>query len=93
MVINTARLFKWKTTFQTIETTSKDLIYAKNRINVGKKLTFSELIRNQTLKFLSKTLPVLKADDTLPKVTQIPEEDSLDVLDNNGWVTHKIHLP
>lgn len=31
----------------------------------------SELIRNQTLKFLSKTLPVLKADDTLPKVTQI----------------------
>lgn len=72
---------------------SKDLIYAKNRINVGKKLTFSELIRNQTLKFLSKTLPVLKADDTLPKVTQIPEEDSLHVLDNNGWVTHKIHLP
>jgi len=43
-----------------------------------------ELIRNQTLKFLSKTLPVLKADDTLPKVTQIPEEDSLDVLNNNG---------
>lgn len=46
---------------------------------------FSELIRNQTLKFLSKTLPVLKTDDTLPKVTQVPSEDGLDSLDvNNG---------
>lgn len=50
---------------------------------------FSELIRNQTLKFLSKTLPVLKADDTLPKVTQIPEDESVDVLENNGWVEHE----
>lgn len=35
----------------------------------------SELIRNQTLKFLSKTLPILKADDTLPKVTQIVDKN------------------
>lgn len=38
----------------------------------------SELIRNQTLKFLSKTLPILKADDTLPKVTQVIENDLID---------------
>jgi len=42
-----------------------------------------ELIRNRTLDFLSKTLPVLKADDTLPKVTQILDEP-VDVIDNNG---------
>jgi len=42
-----------------------------------------ELIRNRTLDFLSKTLPVLKADDTLPKVTQILD-DPVDVIDNNG---------
>lgn len=38
----------------------------------------SELIRNQTLKFLSKTLPVLKADDTLPKVTQIFQDQPVE---------------
>ncbi|XP_031633028.1 uncharacterized protein LOC116346896 [Contarinia nasturtii] len=42
-----------------------------------------ELIRNRTLDFLSKTLPVLKADDTLPKVAQILDEQ-IDVIDNNG---------
>jgi Spaetzle len=36
------------------------------------------LIRNQTLKFLSRTLPILKADDTLPKVTQVVENDLID---------------
>lgn len=41
----------------------------------------SELIRNQTLRFLSKTLPVLKADDTLPKVTQIQQDDLPDGFD------------
>lgn len=44
----------------------------------------SELIRNQTLKFLSKTLPVLKADDTLPKVTQIMPDETVDQFDDNG---------
>ena len=29
-----------------------------------------ELIKNKTLEFFSKTLPILKADETLPKVTQ-----------------------
>lgn len=43
---------------------------------------FSEVIRNRTLDFLSKTLPVLKADDTLPKVTQILDEP-VDVIDQN----------
>ncbi|XP_055918251.1 uncharacterized protein LOC129950361 [Eupeodes corollae] len=42
-----------------------------------------ELIRNQTLKFLSKTLPVLKADDTLPKVTQIIRDDPVEPVENN----------
>ncbi|XP_014203484.1 uncharacterized protein LOC106635844 [Copidosoma floridanum] len=30
-----------------------------------------ELIRNHTLKFLSKALPILKADDSLPKVAKV----------------------
>lgn len=30
------------------------------------------------MKFLSKTLPILKADDTLPKVTQVIENDLID---------------
>ncbi|XP_060807682.1 uncharacterized protein LOC106140903 [Amyelois transitella] len=31
-----------------------------------------EVIRNQTLRFLSRTLPVLRADDTLPRVAALP---------------------
>lgn len=37
-------------------------------------IIFSELIRNHTLKYLSRTLPILRADDTLPKVAQLQEE-------------------
>ncbi|KAB0804066.1 hypothetical protein PPYR_01036 [Photinus pyralis] len=33
-----------------------------------------ELIRNQTLKFLSRTLPILKGDETLPKVAQYQDD-------------------
>lgn len=33
-----------------------------------------ELIRNMTLKYLSRTLPILKADDTLPKVAQLQDD-------------------
>lgn len=51
----------------------------------------SELIRNQTLKFLSKTLPVLKADDTLPKVTQIPQDEVPDVFENDNGYTESIY--
>lgn len=47
-----------------------------------------ELIRNHTLKFLSKTLPVLKADDTLPKVTQIIRDDPVEPIDNNNIDRH-----
>uniref|UniRef100_A0A1A9V6A7 Spaetzle domain-containing protein n=1 Tax=Glossina austeni TaxID=7395 RepID=A0A1A9V6A7_GLOAU len=47
-----------------------------------------ELIRNQTLKFFSKTLPVLKADDTLPKVTQIIRDDPVETLDYNNIDRH-----
>ncbi|CAD6998498.1 uncharacterized protein LOC101456817 isoform X1 [Ceratitis capitata] len=47
-----------------------------------------ELIRNQTLKFLSKTLPVLKADDTLPKVTQIIRDEPVDQVENNNIDRH-----
>lgn len=32
----------------------------------------SELMRNHTLRFLSRTLPVLRADDTLPRVAHVP---------------------
>lgn len=32
-----------------------------------------ELIRNHTLKFLSRTLPVLRADDTLPRVAHLSQ--------------------
>lgn len=39
------------------------------------------MIRNQTLKFLSKTLPILKADDTLPKVTQVVDKSFNDLGD------------
>ncbi|KPJ03889.1 hypothetical protein RR46_01841 [Papilio xuthus] len=31
-----------------------------------------ELIRNETLRFLSRTLPVLRADDALPRVAHVP---------------------
>lgn len=37
----------------------------------------SELIRNMTLKYLSRTLPILKADETLPKVAQLEQQDDL----------------
>ncbi|KAJ8963364.1 hypothetical protein NQ318_018837 [Aromia moschata] len=33
-----------------------------------------ELIRNMTLKYLSRTLPILKADETLPKVAQLQDD-------------------
>ncbi|CAH0551463.1 unnamed protein product, partial [Brassicogethes aeneus] len=33
-----------------------------------------ELIRNMTLKYLSRTLPILKADETLPKVAQMQDD-------------------
>lgn len=51
------------------------------QLNPTVALTYSELIRNQTLRFLSKTLPVLKADETLPKVTQIQQDDLPDGFD------------
>lgn len=51
----------------------------------------SELIRNQTLKFLSKTLPILKADDTLPKVTQVVENDLIDNGVNHNQRTYDIN--
>jgi hypothetical protein len=61
------------------------LTFAKNIYDHALKSSFfyqqtyySELIKNQTLKFLSKTLPILKADDTLPKVTQVVENDLID---------------
>lgn len=44
-------------------------------MNILNLILSSELIRNQTLKFLSKTLPILKADDTLPKVTQVVDKN------------------
>lgn len=31
---------------------------------------YSELIKNKTLQFFSKVLPILKADETLPKVAK-----------------------
>lgn len=37
---------------------------------------------------MSTTLPVLKADDTLPKVTQIIRDDPVENLDNNNIDRH-----
>ncbi|VEN50731.1 unnamed protein product [Callosobruchus maculatus] len=34
-----------------------------------------ELIKNMTLRYLSRTLPILKADETLPKVAQLQQDD------------------
>ncbi|XP_049963256.1 uncharacterized protein LOC126483993 [Schistocerca serialis cubense] len=34
-----------------------------------------ELLRNKTLQFLSRTLPILREDETLPKVARFEEED------------------
>lgn len=61
----------------------RKLLLIRRNISVMHALFVSELIRNRTLDFLSKTLPVLKADDTLPKVTQI-SDDPVNVIDNNG---------
>lgn len=33
--------------------------------------SYSALLKNHTLKFLSKALPILKADDSLPKVATV----------------------
>ncbi|KAJ0171721.1 hypothetical protein K1T71_012484 [Dendrolimus kikuchii] len=41
-----------------------------------------ELIRNQTLRFLSKTLPVLRADDTLPRVKHITASEQAEFQHN-----------
>lgn len=64
-------------------------IHKQNILNIFRLFSdwfcpISELLRNRTLDFLSKTLPVLKADDTLPKVTQILSDDPVDVVENNG---------
>lgn len=43
------------------------------------------------MKFLSKTLPILKADDTLPKVTQVVENDLIDNGVNHNQRTYDIN--
>ncbi|KAF5297906.1 hypothetical protein FQA39_LY11891 [Lamprigera yunnana] len=43
-----------------------------------------ELIRNHTLKYLSRTLPILKADETLPKIAQLQDDLISDNSISNG---------
>ncbi|KAK9884259.1 hypothetical protein WA026_005208 [Henosepilachna vigintioctopunctata] len=50
-----------------------------------------ELIRNMTLKYLSRTLPILKADETLPKVAQL-QEDSTSLNSINSFQGAKIRM-
>ncbi|KAL1462245.1 hypothetical protein WDU94_014096 [Cyamophila willieti] len=38
------------------------------------RLICSDLLKNKTLEFFSKTLPILKADETLPKVAKYHQE-------------------
>jgi len=38
--------------------------------------SFSELVKNKTLEFFSRTLPILKADETIPKVAKYVPPDS-----------------
>jgi hypothetical protein len=50
----------------------------------------SELVRNKTLEFFSKTLPILKADETLPRVAkyhQDPDQWSTSSLAHNSYVS------
>ncbi|XP_025833144.1 uncharacterized protein LOC108733152 [Agrilus planipennis] len=46
-----------------------------------------ELLKNHTLKFLSRTLPILKADETLPKVAQYQDE----FLNENTVVPYEVN--
>jgi hypothetical protein len=45
---------------------------------------FSDLIKTKTLGFFSKTLPILKADDTLPKVARYEDRN----IDYNPTIFH-----
>ena len=42
----------------------------KNIVSSAVFSNFSDLLKRETLEFFSKTLPILKADDTLPKVAK-----------------------
>ncbi|KAG8042143.1 hypothetical protein G9C98_000134 [Cotesia typhae] len=54
-----------------------------------------ELIKNQTLKFLSKTLPILKADDSLPVVTKIQpfSQNSVDTDEKRSRSKRSVESP
>lgn len=48
------------------------------------------------MKFLSRTLPILKADDTLPKVTQVVENDLIEGANQRTYeedddISHDLH--
>ncbi|KAG6454371.1 hypothetical protein O3G_MSEX008709 [Manduca sexta] len=51
-----------------------------------------DLIRNHTLRFLSRTLPVLRADDTLPRVTHLTRAEHHDLQNNRLEDRHKRSL-
>ncbi|XP_044735497.1 uncharacterized protein LOC123297783 [Chrysoperla carnea] len=51
---------------------------------LGSRYPF-ELIRNHTLRFLSRTLPILKSDDTLPKVAQLQAVNPLEHNNINSY--------
>ncbi|KPJ20501.1 hypothetical protein RR48_02037 [Papilio machaon] len=54
----------------------------------------SELIRNETLRFLSRTLPVLRADDALPRVAHVPHPDTAHYpTDTAHYPTDTAHYP
>lgn len=55
---------------------------------IDHQFVFSELIRNMTLKYLSRTLPILKADETLPKVAQMQD----DLISQNTYVMLKMFV-
>ncbi|XP_048487342.1 uncharacterized protein LOC105398799 [Plutella xylostella] len=50
-----------------------------------------ELLRNLTLKFLSRTLPVLRADDTLPRVTHLTHNDVAELGPSWPLIPHILH--
>ncbi|XP_076259826.1 spaetzle domain-containing protein 6 [Rhynchophorus ferrugineus] len=50
---------------------------------LGSRYPFG-LIKNMTLKYLSRTLPILKADETLPIITQVEQQQQQDALSQNS---------
>lgn len=57
---------------------------------LGARYPFA-LIRNMTLKYLRKTLPILRADETLPIITQVEQQPQEDGIAQNSLNPYEIN--